>query len=346
MPDNPNAITRLRLENFTAFRELDIRFSPGLNVLIGENGTGKTHVLHVLHSAVAVTRLGERRRLAVKLCSVFMPYEGRLGRLVRRQQGSSTASVLVSRADSGYIRFSFTNHAKEPGEHAAKQRRWFDRAVTSAFIPVKEILANAPGFRSLYAERVVHFEETYADILDRAYIPVPRGAPSKARQQLMRALEKHMQGKVKVKDESFFLRSRSGDLEFSLLAEGLRKLALLWTLINNGTLLEGAILFWDEPEANLNPSVIGAVVEVILELQRMGVQVFIATHSYVVLRELDLRLKPGDSVRFHALFRDKESGDVKCSSTDDPDLVEPNAILDTFGDLYNRAVKRALGGNG
>ena len=34
-------ITRLKLERFTAFEELDFRPSPGINVLVGANGVGK-----------------------------------------------------------------------------------------------------------------------------------------------------------------------------------------------------------------------------------------------------------------------------------------------------------------
>lgn len=35
-------ITHLQLKNFTAFPELAIDFSPSINIIIGENGTGKT----------------------------------------------------------------------------------------------------------------------------------------------------------------------------------------------------------------------------------------------------------------------------------------------------------------
>ena len=78
------------------------------------------------------------------------------------------------------------------------------------------------------------------------------------------------------------------DLELSLLAEGFRKLGLLWLLIRNGTLLEDSVLFWDEPEANLNPKLYRLLMYVLLELQRNGVQVFLATHDYIILKELDL----------------------------------------------------------
>ena len=40
-------ITRIELERFTAFEALDFRPSPGVNVLVGANGTGKTHLMKV-----------------------------------------------------------------------------------------------------------------------------------------------------------------------------------------------------------------------------------------------------------------------------------------------------------
>ena len=36
-------VTRVKLENFTVFESLALEPSPGINVLVGPNGTGKTH---------------------------------------------------------------------------------------------------------------------------------------------------------------------------------------------------------------------------------------------------------------------------------------------------------------
>ena len=41
-------ITRIELERFTAFEKLDFQPSPGVNVLIGGNGTGKTHLMKIV----------------------------------------------------------------------------------------------------------------------------------------------------------------------------------------------------------------------------------------------------------------------------------------------------------
>jgi recombinational DNA repair ATPase RecF len=40
------ALKSLTLSNFTAFSEAEFNFAPQLNVIVGENGAGKTHVLN------------------------------------------------------------------------------------------------------------------------------------------------------------------------------------------------------------------------------------------------------------------------------------------------------------
>ena len=164
------------------------------------------------------------------------------------------------------------------------------------------------------------------------------------REGALTRLREAIGGDVAVKGEEFFLRSEQGDLEFSLLAEGVRKLALLWLLIRNGTLRPETILFWDEPETNLNPKLFGVVMDVLLELQRQGAQVFLATHDYVILKELDLRTTDADRVAYHSLYREEETGEVRCGTTYSYLDINPNAIADTFTDLYNREIRRSLQG--
>lgn len=186
--------------------------------------------------------------------------------------------------------------------------------------------------------------EIYSDILDRAYRPVPRGAPGEQRRKLLDTLQKTMAGKVTVKEEEFFLRSRQGNLEFTLLAEGMRKLGLLWLLIQNGTLFRGSVLFWDEPETNLNPKLFGPLVDILVQLQRGGTQIFLATHDYALLKELDLRKTKQDDVRFHSLYHEEELGGIVCHAAETYLDIHPNAIAEAFTDLYNREVQRSLGG--
>lgn len=117
---------------------------------------------------------------------------------------------------------------------------------------------------------------------------------------------------------------------------------VVWLLIQNGKLLSGSVLFWDVPEANLNPLLMGELVQVIFELQRLGVQVFLATHNHVLLKEFDLRKEKGDAIRYISLFRHK-SDDVVSRATDTYADIEPNPIGKALDSLYDREVERSLG---
>ena len=332
-------LTRVELERFTAFSKLELDLSPGINVLVGPNGTGKTHVLKVCYVACDAYR--KRVRFAEKLVDVFLPSGRSIGRLVTRQKGSASARIRVFREGSRRVSSSFSNRTtSSESVKTTRHRVWQSDPIEGIYIPVKEMLANAPGFRSLHASREIHFDETYADIIDLAHRPVLRGPIDSDRRRLLDALGVAIEGRVQIKNDEFFLRSRRGNIEFSLLAEGVRKLALLWILIQNGALHPGAVLLWDEPETNLNPKLFGPLIQILLELQRMGVQVLLATHDYVILKELDLRTNEDDEVTFHSLYHDSEG--VTCHSTSQYLDIEPNAIAATFDDLYDREVTRTL----
>ena len=342
------SLTRVKLNHFTAFEGLDLELSPGINALVGANGTGKTHLMKVCYAACDVSKTGAS--FAEKLNDVFLPHRRSPGRLVKRQRGRSTATVEVLRSESS-IRASITSLNKTPRSVQTRgDSRWNASPIESAYIPVKEMLSNAPGFRSLYSEREIHFEAVYADILDRAYLPALRGPIPPKRKRLLTQLQRAIGGKVNISNEEFFLRGAQGNLEFTLLAEGLRKLGLLWLLIQNRTLpadpgSRDYALFWDEPETNLNPKLFGVLMNVLLELQRNGAQIFLATHSYGILKELDLRKRPNDKVAFHSLYRTSE-GEISCDTTDSYLDIHPNAIEEAFTDLYDREIERSLGSFG
>ena len=258
----------------------------------------------------------------------------------------------VSRKTAGdksiSIRLSLSNHTTKPAKATVSgaPKAWTEDPFEAAYIPVKDMMANAPGFRSLYEEREIHFEEIYVDILRKAFLPILKGPTDKQRKKLIESLQKEMDGKVIAKNEEFFLRSKRGELEFTLLAEGFRKMGLLWILIQNGTLLNGSTLFWDEPETNLNPKLMRAIVGILLELQRMGVQIFLSTHDYVILKEFDLQSTKRDNIKFHSLFRNQESDEIEVATTDNYLDISPNAIDDTFGSFIDREIEKNMGSLG
>jgi len=76
-------------------------------------------------------------------------------------------------------------------------------------------------------------------------------------------------------------------------------------LIATGSLVDKGFLFWDEPESNLNPKIIKVIARTILHLCQSGIQVFVASHSLFLIRELDILLQSaefkGTKARFFGL---------------------------------------------
>jgi hypothetical protein len=136
-------------------------------------------------------------------------------------------------------------------------------------------------------------------------------------------------------DEKYYLKPGSQSiLEFHLVAEGWRKLGLLWQLIKNGTLESGSILFWDEPEANINPKVIPVLVEILSELQKDGVQIFISTHDYILAKYFDVKKNSINSISYFSLYRNEE-GSVECEKADSYSLLKNNPIDKAYQELLS-----------
>ncbi len=286
----------LALENFTVFPNAGLRFGKQLNVLVGENGTGKTHILKAAYSAIAV---GAARRVALtegsgrialaaaisdKFLGVFRP--DALGRLVRRGRGRRKCrlSYKFDQADLD-LEFTISTLAKvEIG--TMPSARVLKRPV---YLPTRELLTIAPGFVALYETTHLSFEETWRDTCVLLTAPLARGPRERKIKRLLNPLEKAMGGKVEVdKGGRFYLTLDSGSMEMHLVAEGLRKLAMVARLIATGSLLDKGYLFWDEPESNLNPRIIKTVARTIMQVAKSGIQVFVGTHSLFLLRELHI----------------------------------------------------------
>jgi hypothetical protein len=71
--------------------------------------------------------------------------------------------------------------------------------------------------------------------------------------------------------------------------------------------------------------------------------VFLATHSYVILKELDLQSKRTDGVRYFS-FETNDEGTI-VNDSKDLALLEPNRILDEYGSLFDRDIARASKGS-
>ena len=337
-------IRSLEVKNFTAFPEAQLDFAEGLNVIVGENGTGKTHLLKLPYAVMAASAEEGRKRdvrqptkaflqtrVAEKIVNVFRPDEGRLGRLARRRQGRNRCEVKVNfqRRETS-IQFNFASQNKSEVVIDRLPSKWVDRMPV--FLPARELLTIYPGFVSLYETHYVDFEETWRDTCLLLGAPMERGPRGRTIANLLEPLEDQIGRVVLERNGRFYLRQHghgASNMEMPLVAEGWRKLAMLARLIATGSLHKKGALFWDEPESNLNPKLVREVAAAILRICAAGVQVFVATHSLFLFREFEILLRQefkSVNQRFFALKRIDDG--VEISQSDEVDNIRPLLLLD------------------
>jgi len=328
-------VQKLNLWQLSAFEDVELNFCPGINVFLGTNSTGKSHTMKALYAPIktleqAASTVPLEARLHEKLANVFKPDEGAMGRLVHRRKGQGQGKIDIqgSTGDIGVTLFTTGKKTLE-----VRASTWKSEAST-IFLPTREVLAMYEGFAAAYQDRELSFDETYYDAcvaLGRAVLRGPRSEQAKA---LITPIEEALGGKVALQGNRFYLVRKDGVMEAHLVAEGLRKIASLAQLVLNGSLTQKGILFWDEPEANLNPRLVGLVVDMLLELAGRGVQIFVTTHDYLLSNKLsllaDYKKRPDVAIRFFAFHRAKEHGPVVVNAGSTLADLPDNPILDEF----------------
>jgi len=169
-------ITRLKLTNFTSFSEFGIDFSPKINVIIGENGTGKTQLLkaaYALCNGAAIykgnpntTKKELTSALTTKLVRLFVPLGERLGRL-RRHGATEVATLRADFSSGSMVSASFSSNSKalkvEVDPNYSQDRS------EAIFIPTKEVLSLVRGMTDR-----AHDQHTVELIFDAGYVDLAR----------------------------------------------------------------------------------------------------------------------------------------------------------------------------
>jgi predicted ATPase len=328
---------RLRLRDFTAFQDATLRFSPGVNVFVGANGTGKTHVMKALYAWQLNRSRDNGTRFGNELFFAAFQVEKEID-LVRME--SERRHAIVTGAYSGKEWEVVLQRGPQPAGTGA-ERFTSEQPGRPVFIPAIDMMGHTKRFLTTYDDFRIDFDLTHRDIVGLLLGP-ERREPS----EMIGALEglfPRLGGEIMLEDERFYLSNAAGRLPMPIVAEGLRKVATLVQLVRNGWLEPGGTLFWDEPEVNVNPILMEAIVGAILALARRGVQIFLATHSYVILKEIDLQTAKEPGLAEYFAF-DASDGPTTVSQTNDFSQLSPNRILDEYSSLYDRELVRATGG--
>ncbi len=352
-------IKRLSAKNFTVFKDFEIQLSPRINIIIGENSTGKSHLLKCAYAMCAGNnkfinyelvppREEIEKSLTERLIKLFLPLDESLGKL-RRSGGVERAALKVDFHTDAELAVTFNTNSQNVAIQEA--RNYLRYSVVPVFIPTKEVLSFMKGFYSIYERFNLSFDQTYADLI--LALDLPEVRPEVLQEKAKWAIQKietlcggkfvfHGGGKVN-------FQTLTAEYSANAMAEGFRKAGILARLLATGVVQPGVSgpLFWDEPESNLNPKLMRLLVEILLELSRSGQQVIVATHNYVFLKWFDLLSEAGkeDQVRYHSLYNTLDDG-VRVDSTDCYDDVTHNAIDDAYGDLTDEQIRQDMGGLG
>lgn len=285
--------------------ELSLKSIPEINVIIGKNDTGKTGLLKLLYATVKsleiyslkikTTETTFKRELAEKLNDTFMPRKNGLGDLV--QKGSKDrldVNITVIGNNGKYkqpLYYSFGERTEKVITTCIEHVDTIpSETINALFVPAKEVLTAFSDIRNIRDKFYgIGFDDTYLDLIKSLDLPTTKGRVANELSQVNKSLENLFEGTIEQTGQSeqpFIFKKGNQQFAMQQTAEGIKKIGILTTLIKNRQLGKGTILFMDEPETALHPDAIREMVEMLVAMSKAGVQIFLATHSYFVIKQL------------------------------------------------------------
>lgn len=338
-------IKRLRLENFTSFRNVEMDFSPGINVIIGENGTGKTHLLKGMygflkglsHPSVEKNETGytlntTSYRLEKLLKGIFKVEE--LSELITKGEREAEIGILIKDKE-----ISFKLNGEMP---KVSQELTITEDGTTVYLQPNEMISWYEGFISAYENRESSIDETYYFLAKALSLLPLKGEKKQIAEQLAEDLLLESGIRKVALERGRFVVELSDNKSYGapLVAQGLNKIAQVIFLILNGSIRKGTILFWDEPETSLNPKYISVISNFIQVLAKAGIQLFIATHDYLLAHRLSLSAEyravenSVPDMKFLSLYKENVGG-TQIESGATLAEIEHNPILDEYAALHD-----------
>jgi predicted ATPase len=341
------AIEKLTVDYFTVFDHMELEFCPGINIFIGENGTGKTHLLKCIYSFCCYERVIKENGTL----ELYTSFESKLKECFQRTSYINLAHKNPGVFTSDRISFLFvsfniehyleiSNFLSDNGRHTITVVSDFKKQIPSVYIPVKEMLTHS-GIEKDYTQRNLPLDITLIDILNKTGVSTVKNLSAEMI-FILEKIEAIIGGKVIYNNDRYYIeKPDSSFFDFTAEAEGIKKLSLIYRLIETGNLVKGSVLLWDEPEANMNPKLTPALVDILFALERAGVQIFIATHDYVLLKYLDIKKNASNKTKFISLYKDE--GNVRSESSESFAGLENNPISDAYNALLDEVYNDITG---
>jgi AAA15 family ATPase/GTPase len=335
-------INRIKLNNFGPMDQLDWQKLGKINLIIGNNSSGKTFLLKAMYSAMRTLeeyKRGDDQRkaseiLAEKLYWTFQPEK--IGDLVSKQADSPLFLELT--LDDKTFDYSFGKDTIK--SISSVENHIGSRTSNSIFLPAKEVLSlHNIILKSREQDKVFGFDDTYLDLARALRLPTTRGNNYPEFAQSRQQLDDMFGGKVDYDESSGRWQFKKGKQKFPIgvAAEGIKKIALLDTLLGNRYLDKNSVVFIDELESALHPTAISKFIDILAILASCGIQFFIASHSYFVIKKLFL-IAQEQKLSIPTLSKDSDTWQQSNLLDEMPD----NAIIEESIRLYKEEVGLAF----
>ena len=335
-------INQIKLDNFGPLSKIDWSGLGKINLIIGGNGSGKTILLKAIYSSLRTLeeyKRGNEQRSASEILAdkLYWTFQAeKIGDLVSKGADAPLSSMLT--IDKSDFSYSF-------GKDTSKQISVLEnhvpsRASNSVFLPAKEVLSlHQIILKSREQDKVFGFDDTYFDLAKALRISTSRGKNYEEFARSRRQLEDILGGVIEYDETSgrwLFVKGRY-KFPIGVTAEGIKKIAILDTLLGNRYLGTNSVVLIDEPESALHPTAISHLLDIVAMLADRGIQFFMASHSYFVVKKLFLIAQErGWSVPvISAMGSDWTCNDLKNG-------MPENSIIAESIHLYRQEVELAL----
>ena len=336
--------THLKLTNFAAFASLDWPDHTAMNVIIGENDTGKTHLLKILYALGRGTNEFHKKKagpqplpwialLIKKLNWTFQPHGSALSALIRRGQESSSFQCLLEGCKIAVEIPNNTNMlANAPN---------IPSIGSTVFIPAKEILTVMQAIEATRNRmEIAGFDDTYLDLIKDYRAALTYGKIESGLNNIPDKIKKILNGgEIIEKGLEFVFRRDDEEYSMSQTAEGFKKIGIISRLIRNRSITKGSILLVDEPETNLHPKAIIAMADILFDLSQAGVQVYAATHSYFFLKRIEQRARKTKEGKTSLVDLRRSDKGVTATFHDLRDEIPDNPIFAQSEYLLNEDIR-------
>lgn len=328
--------------NYGPLQNFEWNNLAAINLIIGPNSSGKSYLLKAIYTAIRTLedfkRGDDQSSVADILQSkLYWTFQSdKIGDLVTK--GATSPLQFGMTVDNKTFSYSFGRDTSKQISDIKNQVS--NRDANSVFLPAKEVLSIYHNIlKSREIDKVFGFDDTYLD-LARAIRQSPKKTDEFHEFEKSRLiLEEIVGGKIEFDEAAGKWIFKKGNQKYSIgnTAEGIKKIAIIDTLLANKYIDQNSVIFIDEPESALHPKAIETFMEIVLLLSKKRIQFFMASHSYYVIKKLFLMAQQ-NNISIPVISYDNN----EWKSADLKDAMPDNSIVQASIDLYLQEVNMQM----